>query len=147
VLKKEYKFQAPPAEATDMKDADGITESQLDFSWERDVEIGVRAFSVSHSSFAYSVCVSCAQTHKIQWKDDAHNLTKLYPQVFDEEDDIPADSGSFFNYFELAKDPYDVCLMPYLRRALPDSSHRLVFQLQTRSIRTRWTTSPVSWVE
>jgi len=36
-LKKEYKYAAPPAAADETPDADGISESMLDFSWERDV--------------------------------------------------------------------------------------------------------------
>jgi template-activating factor I len=41
VLKKEFKYAAPPAAAEDKPDADGITESMLDFSWERDVVVSV----------------------------------------------------------------------------------------------------------
>jgi template-activating factor I len=37
VLKKEFKYVPPPAAAQDKPDADGITESMLEFSWERDV--------------------------------------------------------------------------------------------------------------
>ena len=49
------------------------------------------------------------QACPIEWKDDAHKLTKLYPRVADEadEEDV-SDSGSFFNFFELADDPLDV---------------------------------------
>lgn len=42
VLRKEYKYIVPPAAASEIPDADGITESMLDFSWDRDVEISVR---------------------------------------------------------------------------------------------------------
>ena len=38
MLKKEYKYIPPPAEADDKPDADGITETMLEFSWERDVQ-------------------------------------------------------------------------------------------------------------
>lgn len=48
------------------------------------------------------------QAIKIQWKDDAHNLTKLYPRKKDDEDDdLPAEGGSFFNFFEQTEDPYE----------------------------------------
>ena len=51
----------------------------------------------------------CVQATKINWKDDAHNLTKLHPRVKDEDgDDMPAEGGSFFNLFEEAEDPFDV---------------------------------------
>ena len=38
VLKKEYKYIVPPAAADETPDADGLTPSMLDFSWERDVK-------------------------------------------------------------------------------------------------------------
>lgn len=41
VLKKEYKFIPPPAAADEKADADGVTQSMLEFSWERDVEAKV----------------------------------------------------------------------------------------------------------
>ncbi|THH19071.1 hypothetical protein EUX98_g8843 [Antrodiella citrinella] len=91
VLKKEYKYIPPPAASSEQADSDGITESMLDFSWERDVE---------------------AQSFKIDWKDDAHNLTKLYPRSQDEdEEDLPAESGSIFNFFEVALDTFDLGVM------------------------------------
>ncbi|KAJ7042643.1 hypothetical protein C8F04DRAFT_1076616 [Mycena alexandri] len=84
VLKKVYKYNAPPTAADDKPDADGITETMLDFSWERDVE---------------------AQATKIDWKDAEKALTKLYPEADGEDDDdISVDSGSFFNFFETAED-------------------------------------------
>lgn len=90
VLKKEYKYLAPPDGSADgPKDADGITPAMLDFSWERDV---------------------APQVHKIKWKDPSKALTKLYPRVADQddEDDVPADAGTFFNWFEVAEDPFDL---------------------------------------
>ncbi|EGO02782.1 hypothetical protein SERLA73DRAFT_176155 [Serpula lacrymans var. lacrymans S7.3] len=89
VLKKEFKYVAPPSASDDAPDADGITSSMLDFSWERDV-------------------VSSAT--KINWKDAANALTKLHPRVAeeDDEDDMPAESGSFFNFFEIESDPFEV---------------------------------------
>ncbi|KAJ6501667.1 hypothetical protein C8R47DRAFT_1108264 [Mycena vitilis] len=84
VLKKEYKYKAPPAVADDKPDENGITETMLDFSWERDVE---------------------AAAFKIDWKDPANALTKLYPgEAGEDEDDISVDAGSFFNFFEKAED-------------------------------------------
>ena len=53
------------------------------------------------------------QAFKIDWKDDKHHLTKLYPRVADDaDDDMPAENGSFFNFFELADDPFDVRSVP-----------------------------------
>ena len=49
------------------------------------------------------------QATKIDWKDDSKNLTKLHPRVKDDEDDdLPSEGGSFFNFFEIADDPFDV---------------------------------------
>ncbi|PCH33357.1 hypothetical protein WOLCODRAFT_135080 [Wolfiporia cocos MD-104 SS10] len=91
VLKKEYKYLAPPAAADEKPDADGITPSMLEFSWERDVE---------------------PQAMKIEWKDSAKILTKLHPRVPGEDgDDMPAEPGSFFNYFEIAEDPFDIGIL------------------------------------
>ncbi|KAJ7275406.1 hypothetical protein B0H12DRAFT_1087120 [Mycena haematopus] len=89
VLKKEYKYNAPPGAADEKPDADGITESMLDFSWERDVE---------------------PQAIKIDWKDPENALTKLHPSQRDEEDDEDTimDMGSFFNFFEKNEDPLDI---------------------------------------
>ncbi|KAJ7356994.1 hypothetical protein DFH08DRAFT_850715 [Mycena albidolilacea] len=89
VLKKEYKYNAPPNAADDKPDADGITESMLDFSWERDVE---------------------PQATKIDWKDPENALTKLYPGQTgsEDEEDMVVDSGSFFNFFEKAEDPIEL---------------------------------------
>lgn len=63
-----------------------------------------------------------AQATKIDWKEDSKNLTKLHPQILDEDDDLPAEPGSFFNYFEIAKDPYDVSAMRDTRAAHADIS-------------------------
>jgi template-activating factor I len=89
VLKKEFKYNAPPSAADEKPDEDGITESMLDFSWERDVE---------------------AQTFKIEWKDAEHTLTKLHPSQTGEDDDEDSimDMGSFFNFFEKAEDQLDI---------------------------------------
>ncbi|KAG1716325.1 hypothetical protein ID866_809 [Astraeus odoratus] len=88
VLKKEYKYVPPPSAATEEPDADGLTPSMLDFSWERDVQ---------------------PSAIKINWKDPENALTKLHPRVEDEEEDsVPAEAGSFFNFFEISQDPYDL---------------------------------------
>ncbi|KZT06318.1 uncharacterized protein LAESUDRAFT_726148 [Laetiporus sulphureus 93-53] len=88
VLKKEYRYMPHPAAEDNQPDADGITQSMLEFSWERDVE---------------------PQAQKIDWKDDSKNLTKLHPQVMDDDgDDMPSEGGSFFNFFEHEGDPYDI---------------------------------------
>lgn len=91
VLKKEFKHVPPPAEGDDKPDADGVTNSMLDFSWERDTK---------------------ASATKINWKDEDKALTKLYPRetegAGDDEEDEPVESGSFFNFFEQEKDPYEI---------------------------------------
>jgi len=88
VLKKEFKYVPSPASKDEKPDADGLTPSMIDFSWERDVE---------------------ASAIKINWKDPAKNLTKLYPREHGEDDDDDvADAGSFFNFFEEAADPLEV---------------------------------------
>ncbi|KAL4068252.1 hypothetical protein V8B97DRAFT_1918756 [Scleroderma yunnanense] len=94
VLRKEYKYIVPPAAADEQPDADGLTPSMLTFSWERDVE---------------------PSATKIDWKDPENALTKLHPRVEDAEnwpvptdDELPAEAGSFFNFFEVASDPFDI---------------------------------------
>ncbi|EMD41636.1 hypothetical protein CERSUDRAFT_110207 [Gelatoporia subvermispora B] len=87
VLKKEYQYVPPNSAGDDKADEDGITESMLDFSWERDVK---------------------PQATKIEWKDDSKNLTKSHPRVHEDPEDEPAEGGSFFNYFEHPTDPYDI---------------------------------------
>jgi len=90
VLVKEFKHVPPPAAATETPDDDGITESMLDFSWERDVK---------------------PSATKIGWKNPEKALTKLHPrEMGEEEDDMPADGGSFFNFFELESDPMEIGL-------------------------------------
>jgi len=76
---------------SDTPDENGITDSMLDFSWDRDVEM----FST-----------------KINWTDPEKALTKLYPRKAGEDaDDMPADPGSFFNFFEHSNDPMEVGLV------------------------------------
>jgi len=88
ILKKEYRWVPPPAAEQEKPDEEGITESMLDFSWERDV---------------------VPQAFKIDWKEDSKNLTKLHPRVMDEDgDDMPSEGGSWFNFFESASDPFDL---------------------------------------
>ena len=87
VLKKEYKFVPPAAAADEKPDADGITDSMLEFSWERDVQ---------------------ASSQKINWKDADKALTKLYPRESGEDDDDVGDPGSFFNFFEHETDPSEI---------------------------------------
>jgi len=61
----------------------------LAFSWSRDVQPSVI---------------------KINWKDAENALTKLHPRVEEEDEgsDVPAEAGSFFNFFEIASDPFDI---------------------------------------
>jgi template-activating factor I len=108
VLKKEFKYIAPPSAATEDKpDADGITQSMLEFSWERDVESSV--CSCAHSSWRDVTCF-LPQATKINWKDADKALTKIYPRTMaTEEDEDPVDSGSFFHFFEQKGDWSEVC--------------------------------------
>ncbi|KAG6889373.1 hypothetical protein C0995_001438 [Termitomyces sp. Mi166 len=87
VLKKEFKYVPPPAAAGEKPDEDGITDSMLEFSWERDV-------------------VSSGQ--KVNWKDADKALTKLYPRETAEDEDDVGDPGSFFNFFEHDSDPFEM---------------------------------------
>ncbi|KAF9015024.1 hypothetical protein BDQ17DRAFT_1229485 [Cyathus striatus] len=92
VLKKEFKYVPPPVATDEKSDENGITDSMLEFSWERDVE---------------------PSEIKIKWKDPDNALTKVYPRkadADDDEDDMPADPGSFFNFFEHKADPSDMGL-------------------------------------
>lgn len=87
VLKKEYKYVPPPAAKTDTPDENGITESMLDFHWDRDVDISA---------------------NKINWKEPEKALTKVYPRELGEDEDEIADPGSFFNFFEHSADPSEI---------------------------------------
>jgi len=82
VLKKEYKYSPSPNVDGERKDEWGITDAQAAFSWDVNVE---------------------PQATKVTWKDDTHNLTKAHPRVLDDDDEI-SEPGSFFNFFEAAKD-------------------------------------------
>ncbi|KAF8750107.1 Nucleosome assembly protein (NAP) [Rhizoctonia solani] len=85
-LKKEYKYTPPtgtPAPGTNV-DANGVSDAQEVFEWE------------SHIT---------PQSIKINWKDDAHNLTKLSPRIVNPEDPEDVEEiGSFFNWFEHGPD-------------------------------------------
>lgn len=95
----------PPAAKDEKPDEHGITESSLDFSWERDVELSVSTSLV----YLRPGLMETFQVTKINWKDADKALTKLYPrEAGDSEDDIPAEPGSFFNFFECKTDPSDV---------------------------------------
>lgn len=65
--------------------------------------------------FSDPASLTCfGQATQISWKDDAHNLTKKHPWVQSEDDEeLPEEAGSFFNYFERAGDPFSVsvCLV------------------------------------
>ncbi|KAJ7770843.1 hypothetical protein DFH07DRAFT_805457 [Mycena maculata] len=89
VLKKEYKYSAPDNVADDKPDENGITDTMLDFSWERDVS---------------------AQATTIDWKEPEKALTKLYPRDAEDgdDDDVAVEVGSFFNFFETASDPAEL---------------------------------------
>ncbi|KII93727.1 hypothetical protein PLICRDRAFT_101925 [Plicaturopsis crispa FD-325 SS-3] len=92
LLTKEFKYVPPPTFADEKPDADGIVPSALDFSWERDVE---------------------PSSTTINWTSPDKQLTKLYPRIADtdEETDLPAESGSFFNWFEIKDDPFEIGML------------------------------------
>ncbi|KAF8527965.1 hypothetical protein BU17DRAFT_73626 [Hysterangium stoloniferum] len=86
VLKKEFKYL--PTVKEEEPNAEGITPAMLAFDWDLNV---------------------APQATTIQWKDQGKNLTKLYSRIKgDEDDDLPAEPGSFFNFFEHADDPFDI---------------------------------------
>lgn len=89
VLKKEYKFTGfKDTEGKDTPDENGITDAMLEFDWNEHID---------------------PSASKINWKSEENNLTKLYPRVLDEvDDDIPAEGGSFFNFFEQKSDPFNI---------------------------------------
>ncbi len=54
MLKKEYKFEPSNAAANEEPDADGITSSMLDFSWERDVTAQVYPYHLESGNVSHS---------------------------------------------------------------------------------------------
>lgn len=104
-MKKEYRY-IPSAGVDDEKpDEWGVTDAQAAFSWDVNVQPQVLGHLLTYlhshsSSFDF-------QATKIHWKDDAHNLTKIHPRVFDDGDEL-SEPGSFFNLFEVAKDHMEV---------------------------------------
>ncbi|KZW00659.1 hypothetical protein EXIGLDRAFT_830555 [Exidia glandulosa HHB12029] len=85
VVKKVYKY-VPEAGSDASPDADGLTKAAFDFDWDEHVK---------------------PQATQIAWKDDAHNLVKKHPWVQSEEDEeLPEDAGSVFNYFVREADPF-----------------------------------------
>lgn len=103
VLKKEYRY-TPPAGVDDVnKNEWGITGAQAAFRWDSWVEPQVPG----RTSTYLSQPLTFFQASQIHWKDDAHNLTKAHPQVLDEDGEL-SEPGSFFNWFEVAKDPMEV---------------------------------------
>lgn len=106
VLKKEYKFVPPPEAAGEQPDEDGLTPSMLSFVWARDVKPSVCILVTRTLLFFIFV-----QANKINWKNPENALTKLHPRVEEddrEDSDMPAEAGSFFNFFETPSDPFDV---------------------------------------
>jgi len=90
ILTKEFKYVPPAAIANETPDADGITDSMLEFSWDNDVQ---------------------PSAIKIKWKDPSKALTKLHPRENgDDDDDLPESAGSFFNFFEVEQDPFEIGL-------------------------------------
>ncbi|KAM6497982.1 hypothetical protein JOM56_005930 [Amanita muscaria] len=88
VLKKVYKYVPSPEASDEQPDEDGITPSMIDFEWGKN---------------------SKSSAMKISWKEPEKALTKLYPAVpADEEEDVPTEPGSFFNFFERDSDDTQV---------------------------------------
>ncbi|KAG9034965.1 hypothetical protein FRB95_012255 [Tulasnella sp. JGI-2019a] len=90
ILRKEYQHVTHAGGEQEEADADGVTNSMLEFKPERDIK---------------------EQTIKINWKNDSKNLVKKYPRKGlvpqDEEDDVMELGmgmeevyGSFFHFFE-----------------------------------------------
>lgn len=106
VLKKEYKYVPPPEAAGEQPDEDGLTPSMLAFVWARDVKTSV-CILATHTLVSLIIFV---QGNKIDWKNPENALTKLHPRMEDdrEDSDVPAEAGSFFNFFEIPSDPFDV---------------------------------------
>jgi len=82
VLKKEYRYSPSTHIDGEKKDEYGVTNAQATFSWDVNVE---------------------PQAIEINWKDDAHNLTKAHPRLLDDKHEL-SEPGSFFNLFEVKKD-------------------------------------------
>ncbi|KAF8736741.1 hypothetical protein AX14_014064 [Amanita brunnescens Koide BX004] len=85
VLKKEFKYVPPPSAADEKPDADGITQSMLDFSWDRDV---------------------VTSAVNVNWRDPKKALTTLYPRLVDDQE--MTEFGSFFNFFEHEADTLEI---------------------------------------
>ena len=41
MLSKDYKYVAPPTASDDKPDENGVTETMVDFSWDRDIQLSV----------------------------------------------------------------------------------------------------------
>jgi template-activating factor I len=98
VLKKQFKYVAPPDPEASKVGEDGISQAMIDFSWERDIE---------------SVNI------KISWKDPAKNLTSLHPRVRDDEDIV--ESGSFFNLFEQSDEQSETLCIGIVNEVFPQA--------------------------
>lgn len=114
MLKKEFKFMAPPALADEKADENGIKDSEVEFDWERDVAPQVR-FHQSDMPFCSTVLIVDPlgeQKVKISWKSDKVNLTKIHPRLLDEDPETfeLVEPGSIFNLFETESDPFEVCV-------------------------------------
>ena len=57
-MKKEYKYVPASSEDSDTPDENGITDSMLDFSWDRDVEMTVSRTGMMIHSYR-SVVLMC----------------------------------------------------------------------------------------
>ncbi|KAH8835919.1 hypothetical protein DL96DRAFT_1694069 [Flagelloscypha sp. PMI_526] len=87
LLKKTFKW-VPSPDSDNTPDENGISQANIDFNWETDIK---------------------ADSTKINWKDPEQALTKLYPrQLNEDDDDLPAEAGSFFNFFEHESDPFEL---------------------------------------
>jgi len=86
VLKKEYRYDPPSDVDGEKEDEWGVTDAQAAFGWDVNVK---------------------PQAIRIHWKDDAHNLTKAHPRLLDDDDEL-SEPGSFFNLFEVERDPMDL---------------------------------------
>lgn len=70
VVKKVYKYVAPPAAKDEKPDEDGITQSMIEFDWERDIESQVRVFFFLYASAMYGRSFDISSLIHLGWLSD-----------------------------------------------------------------------------
>ncbi|THH30335.1 hypothetical protein EUX98_g3845 [Antrodiella citrinella] len=84
VLRKEFRYVEPKTRTQERADSEGFKWSMLDFDWEKDVK---------------------PQASRIRWK-PGKDLSRKYPK--EEDDGEVTELGSFFNWFTITSDPFDL---------------------------------------